>query len=230
MTLRLAYLACDHFNADTGLAMVRTDHQAFYHRVFLHETISEPRSFPGWHSKKVVLMASDFRKLRERVLARFPIMRSTLSRTEYAVPSQQRPAAAGGEVAESPPCRPLSRRPLKATIRHAAWPESVRSQTGSAHVNLARFSPIPGFCGQIQCGGSKARIIDAARSSGRAAIALRNRDTPPIALKSRYIWVKRLAFTLVPHLQPINHPVAFRRLGAFERVWQHPIKVDGTFA
>ena len=76
-TLRLAYLACDHFNADTGLAMVRTDHQAFYRRVFLHETVSEPRAFQGWHSRKVVLMASDFRKLRERVLARFPIMQST---------------------------------------------------------------------------------------------------------------------------------------------------------
>ena len=78
VALRLAYLACDHFNADTGLAMVRTDHQAFYRRVFLHETISEPRAFPGWHSRKVVLMASDFRKLRERVLTRFPIMRSTV--------------------------------------------------------------------------------------------------------------------------------------------------------
>ena len=32
VTLRLAYMACDHFNADTGLAMVRTDHQAFYRR------------------------------------------------------------------------------------------------------------------------------------------------------------------------------------------------------
>ena len=77
LTLRLAYLACEYFNADTGLAMVRTDHHAFYRRVFLHETLSEPRAFPGWHSKKVVLMASDFRSLRERVLARFPIMRST---------------------------------------------------------------------------------------------------------------------------------------------------------
>jgi hypothetical protein len=76
VTLRLAYLACDHFNADTGLAMVRTDHEAFYHRVFLHETVSEPRAFPGWHSRKVILMASDFRMLQERVLARFPIMRS----------------------------------------------------------------------------------------------------------------------------------------------------------
>jgi hypothetical protein len=77
LTLRLAYLACDHFNADTGLAMVRTDHQAFYRRVFLHETLTEPRAFPGWHSKKAVLMASDFRTLREKVLARFPIMRSS---------------------------------------------------------------------------------------------------------------------------------------------------------
>ena len=77
LTLRLAYLACDHFNADLGLAMVRTDHQAFYRRVFLHETLTEPRPFPGWHSRKVVLMASDFATLRERVLTRFPIMRSS---------------------------------------------------------------------------------------------------------------------------------------------------------
>jgi N-acyl amino acid synthase FeeM len=77
LTLRLAYLACDHFNADTGLAMVRTDHHAFYRRVFLHETLTEPRSFPGWHTRKVILMASDFRALREKVMARFPIMRSS---------------------------------------------------------------------------------------------------------------------------------------------------------
>lgn len=77
LTLRLAYLACDHFNADTGLAMVRPDHQAFYRRVFLHEPVAEPRAFPGWHTMKTSLMASDFRALRERVLTRFPIMRSS---------------------------------------------------------------------------------------------------------------------------------------------------------
>ena len=94
-TLRLAYLACDHFNADTGLAMVRTDHQAFYRRVFLHETVSEPRAFPGWHSRKVVLMASDFRKLRERVLARFPIMQSTHFERQmlFQRPGEQPPLA-----------------------------------------------------------------------------------------------------------------------------------------
>jgi hypothetical protein len=76
LTLRLAYLACEYFNADTGLALVRPGHQAFYHRVFLHETIAEPRSFPNV-LKKVALMASGFRTLREQVLTRFPIMRST---------------------------------------------------------------------------------------------------------------------------------------------------------
>jgi hypothetical protein len=76
LTLRLAYLACEYFNADTGLALVRAGHQSFYRRVFLHETIAEPRQFPN-ALVKVALMASDFRTLRERVLARFPILRSS---------------------------------------------------------------------------------------------------------------------------------------------------------
>jgi hypothetical protein len=47
VTLRLAYMACEYFHADIGLAIVRPEHQAFYRRVFLHETIAEPRLFPG---------------------------------------------------------------------------------------------------------------------------------------------------------------------------------------
>jgi hypothetical protein len=76
LTVRLAYMACEHFNADTGLALVRAEHQAFYRRVFMHEVIAEPRSFPGF-LPKVALMASDFRARHERVLARFPVMRSS---------------------------------------------------------------------------------------------------------------------------------------------------------
>jgi hypothetical protein len=76
LTLRLAYLACEYFNADTGLALVRAEHQAFYRRVFLQETIAEPRPIPII-LQKVALMACDFRALREKVLTRFPIMRST---------------------------------------------------------------------------------------------------------------------------------------------------------
>lgn len=76
LTVRLAYLACEHFNADTGLALVRAEHQAFYRRVFMSEVIAEPRSFPGF-LPKVALMASDYRAVREKVMTRFPIMRSS---------------------------------------------------------------------------------------------------------------------------------------------------------
>jgi hypothetical protein len=76
LTLRLAYLACEYFDADTGLALVRPGHQAFYRQVFLHQPIAEPRQFPN-ALVKVALMASDFRASRERVLARFPILRSS---------------------------------------------------------------------------------------------------------------------------------------------------------
>jgi hypothetical protein len=75
-TLRLAYLACEYFNADVGLAIVRPEHQAFYRRVFLHETIAEPRLFPGL-LKPVGLMAADFPAMNEKVFGRYPYMRSS---------------------------------------------------------------------------------------------------------------------------------------------------------
>jgi hypothetical protein len=76
LTLRLAYMACEYFNADLGLAIVRAEHQAFYRKVFLHETIAEPRFFPGL-LKPVGLMAADFPTMKEKVFERYPMMRST---------------------------------------------------------------------------------------------------------------------------------------------------------
>jgi hypothetical protein len=76
VTLRLAYLACEYFNADLGLAIVRAEHQAFYRRVFLHETVAEPRIFPGL-LKPVGLMAANFPAKRAKVFERYPMMRSS---------------------------------------------------------------------------------------------------------------------------------------------------------
>jgi hypothetical protein len=76
LTLRLAYLACEYFNANVGLAIVRAEHQAFYRRVFLHKTIAEPRLLSGL-LKPVGLMAVDFPAMREKVFERYPMMRST---------------------------------------------------------------------------------------------------------------------------------------------------------
>jgi hypothetical protein len=75
MTLRLAYVACEYFHADLGLASVRAEHQAFYKRVFLH-TISPPRDYPTL-TKPICLMAIDFPNMREKVFSRYPFLRSS---------------------------------------------------------------------------------------------------------------------------------------------------------
>lgn len=97
VTLRLAYMACEYFNADFGLAIVRAEHQAFYRRVFMHETIAEPRFFPGL-LKPVGLMAADFPALREKVFERYPMMRSTAfeRRMLFERPSERH--ASSGDV------------------------------------------------------------------------------------------------------------------------------------
>jgi len=94
LTLRLAYMACEYFNADLGLAIVRAEHQAFYRKVFLHETIAEPRFFPGL-LKPVGLMAADFPTMKEKVFERYPMMRSTAfeRRMLFARPGQQQSQA-----------------------------------------------------------------------------------------------------------------------------------------
>lgn len=76
VTVRLGSMAGVYFDADYGLAMVRPEHHAFYHRVFLHESWGAPRIFPGL-VKPVGLMASHLPTVRERVLARYPYLHST---------------------------------------------------------------------------------------------------------------------------------------------------------
>ena len=94
MTLRLAYVACEYFEADIGLASVRTEHQAFYRRVFLHKPISGPREYPGL-IKPICLMAVDYPAMRERVFERYPYFRSTFfERRKLFERSQVQPESA----------------------------------------------------------------------------------------------------------------------------------------
>lgn len=76
LTVRLAYVACNYFNADFGLATVRSEHQAFYRRMFLHEPLTGPRIYPGL-IKPICLMAVDFPKMWETVSERYPFLRSS---------------------------------------------------------------------------------------------------------------------------------------------------------
>ncbi|KIZ44348.1 MULTISPECIES: acyl-homoserine-lactone synthase [Rhodopseudomonas] len=75
LTLRLAYVACEYFQAQLGLASVRAEHQAFYRRVFMH-AVCPPRNYPGL-LKPISLMAIDFPASHAKVFARYPFLRST---------------------------------------------------------------------------------------------------------------------------------------------------------
>src|ERR1700730_18364485 len=76
VTVRLGSTAGVHFNADYGLAIVRRAHLAFLCLVFLHESWSEPRLYPGL-VKPVGFMAAHLPTVREKVLVRYPFLRSS---------------------------------------------------------------------------------------------------------------------------------------------------------
>jgi hypothetical protein len=76
VTLRLATMACFHFDVPYGLSTVREDHAGFYKRVYPSERISEPRSYPGVFNK-VVLYRINTRADRESYFRRFPFFLST---------------------------------------------------------------------------------------------------------------------------------------------------------
>jgi hypothetical protein len=78
VTLRLAYVACAHFNADIGTATVRAEHQAFYRRVFMHHSLCPPRPYPTL-TKPLGLMAVNYPAMRDKVFARYPLFRSSQS-------------------------------------------------------------------------------------------------------------------------------------------------------
>lgn len=80
-TVRLGFLACDHFGADYCLASVRREHQAYYRRVFSAKPMCDARMYPNL-KQPISLSAVDFPVERERILARYPMMRSTAAERE----------------------------------------------------------------------------------------------------------------------------------------------------
>jgi hypothetical protein len=77
VTLRLCWLAAEHFNADHFLVAVRAEHQAFYRRTFNHHLICEPRPYPLLE-KPISLMTVRYCDVADRVHERYPFFRSTL--------------------------------------------------------------------------------------------------------------------------------------------------------
>lgn len=76
VSMRLAGMACFHFEARYGLSVVREDHAGFYRRIYYSEQIGEARAYPGVFNK-VMLFRTDAYGNRERFHARFPFFSST---------------------------------------------------------------------------------------------------------------------------------------------------------
>lgn len=76
ITLRIAAMACEYFDADYCLSGVRDEHAAFYKRVFGSSEIAGYSQYPGM-SFPVKLYAAAVGDIRNRVADRFPFFMST---------------------------------------------------------------------------------------------------------------------------------------------------------
>ena len=75
-TLRIAAMATDYFNADRVLQLVSPQHASFYKRVFLANTIVEPRTSCGKYNIPLTLMATEANEIRTALYRRYPFFQS----------------------------------------------------------------------------------------------------------------------------------------------------------
>lgn len=75
-TTRIAWMASAYFGTDLLLASVRSEHQAFYRRVFGHRVVAPPREYATL-IKPLSLMVCDYAANRDSVNLRYPFLRSS---------------------------------------------------------------------------------------------------------------------------------------------------------
>jgi len=103
-TVRLGFVASEYFNADIGLATVRSEHQAYYRRVFMLQRMSEPRNYPGL-KQPIVMLGVHYPSVRDQIIRRFPHMRSTPAEREllFGGPMARQLSSQTAEPAEASP-------------------------------------------------------------------------------------------------------------------------------
>jgi Autoinducer synthase len=76
LTLRIVAMACEHFAVRYCISSVRSEHSAFYRRVFGSQQLGDERNW-GELKFPVCLYAADVPVIRDRVADRFPFFMST---------------------------------------------------------------------------------------------------------------------------------------------------------
>ncbi len=79
LTLRLAGMACVHFNAPFCISMIREDHAAFYKRIYKSHQVGEPRNYGGVIKCDALLYEADVLGIMEESYRRYPFFRSRAS-------------------------------------------------------------------------------------------------------------------------------------------------------
>src|SRR5690606_3072284 len=76
LTLRLAVVACNHFDATSCLTAIKEEHASFYNRIFRSHQVAPPRTYPGL-TMPVHLYESKCSENMQVTLDRFPFFHST---------------------------------------------------------------------------------------------------------------------------------------------------------
>lgn len=76
LTMRLTVVANSYFKSTKCAGVIREEHASFYERIFEAQRIGEPRQFP-YFNPWLSLFMSDRAISSERILARFPFLRSS---------------------------------------------------------------------------------------------------------------------------------------------------------
>ncbi len=78
LTLRAACMASEYFRANYCLSTVRSEHRAFYRRVFKSTILCEPRPYLTL-KKPLCLMTADVAAIRDKLMRRYPIFESSFT-------------------------------------------------------------------------------------------------------------------------------------------------------
>ncbi len=92
LTVRPGWTAGEYFQADYILATIRSEHQAYYKRVFGHQPWCAARNYPTL-KKRIACMALDYPAARERVYTRYPFYESSAAERHALFSSSSNPHA-----------------------------------------------------------------------------------------------------------------------------------------
>ena len=98
LTLRVPTMACEHYLADECLSVIRTEHAAFYKRVYRSRLIGEPCHHPTV-TFPIQLMSTTVDEIRNGLYQRYPFFRSNyLERRSLFGPSSLMPGIEEGRT------------------------------------------------------------------------------------------------------------------------------------